>query len=179
MPDRRDHSRKGNNEMKSHNKQSWAVLVFFVGATPGHAQSLPPAPTVQVIAVPDGGNVQASGNGFSSLDLGHVSWAHDNQQWGLTHRKDNFSFNLTTKIGVRADCGAAGAGRLASIRAFLNQPDPHYRVLLDGATLGSSPIFINALPCGSTSEHTFGVSVPVTAPAGPLNVMMVFEVRLQ
>ena len=164
-------------------QKGWVAIGFLGGVLSGHAQPPPPAPvvspTVRIVAVPDGADVQAPGGGFSSLDLGHVSWARDSQPWGVSRRKDPSSFGLVTRIGLQVDCGTAGAGRTVSVRASLDRQDPHHGILLDGAAMGPSPMGMSAMPCGSTAEHTLEITIPVTAPAGPLSVTLVFEVNLQ
>src|SRR5216683_5398555 len=122
-------------------------------------------PVVQAVALPTGANVQAAGSGLGSLNLGHVSWAHQSQTFGTNHKKDKNSFTLTTKVGLRLDCSAADAGRMATLSALLQQSDSRYSILLDGVRLSQSPAVVSpAVSCGSTGEHSFQVDVPVTAP---------------
>jgi len=138
------------------------------------------APVVEVIALPTGAAVQAAGAGFGALGLGHVSWASQKSQSGVTQVKDESSFSITTRVGLRLDCPRADAGRRASIAAVLDQLEARYVVSIDQITLSTAPVIISPIAsCGSTTLHTFSVKVPVSASAGPIAANVRFQVTLQ
>ncbi|HML17080.1 MAG TPA: hypothetical protein VK419_08640 [Bryobacteraceae bacterium] len=140
----------------------------------------PATPTVEVVASPNGATVQAATEGFGSMNLGHISWASQNTQFGLTHTKDGTSFTIATSLGLRLDCPVVDSGRRASITAGLQQVDPRYTVSLDQITLSTAPTMITSLvACGATTQHTLQVRVPVTASAGPIDANVNFQVTLQ
>jgi hypothetical protein len=114
------------------------------------------------------------------MNLGHISWAPKNATLGLTQTKDSSSFSITTGVSLRLDCPAADAGRRASVRAFVQQVDSRYVISLDGTALSTAPALIDPMTfCGSTTQHTFVVRVPVSSPAGPVGANIGFQVTLQ
>lgn len=140
----------------------------------------PAAPVVEVVAAPAGAIVQAAGAGFGMLGLGHIGWTSQNQQFGVTHTKNDKSFTITTAVGLFLSCPTTDTGRRASISAALQQPDPRYVVSLDEVTLSTAPTTISALTsCGSTTQHTLSVKVPTSASAGSINANVGFQVTLR
>lgn len=138
------------------------------------------APVVEVVALPTGAPVRASGAGFGALGLGHVSWSSQRPSYGVTQVKDQNSFSITTRVGLRLDCPRADAGRRASIAAVLDQFETRYAVSIDQIALSATPAIISPLvSCGSTTQHTFSVKVPVSASAGPIDANVRFQVTLQ
>src|SRR5689334_4232216 len=111
---------------------SWLILAVLSATLASRAQRLPAVPAanslvappgIQFVVLPGGANVQMAGVGIASLNLGHIAWAQNSRSWGVTHKKDKYSFTLTTSIGLRLDCGADNAGRLALVSVFLRESD--------------------------------------------------------
>ena len=167
------------------------MAVGLLGALNSEAQAVPAASAalasnllsalvVQVMASGAGANVRATGSGFGSVDLGHVSWSKPPQAEGVTYTKDQSSFTMATRIGLHVGCSASDAGRLASVSAFVQQAGSTYVILLDGVKMSLSPaVVMAAADCGSTTQHWLQLQVPVTAPAGPINPSLGFGVVLR
>lgn len=120
------------------------------------------------------------GAGQGSLDLGHLQWAQQTSSDGLTHKKDSNSFSISTNVGLRLDCPVSDTGRIGTVTAMLQQPDSRFTVFLDGTKMTLSPSILNsAMLCGSTTQHSFQIQVPITAPAGPISPNLIFQVTLR
>jgi hypothetical protein len=168
--------------------KSYAIAAALGAALTANAQPVRQTPTpapvisprVQAVALPTGANVQAAGSGFGSLNLGHVSWAHQTQAFGTSHKKDKQSFSVSTKIGLRLECSAADTGRIVSVAASLQQSDSRFNIAIDGVRLSTSPaVFSPSVLCGTTGEHTVEIGVPVTAAPGPISPSLIFQVTLR
>lgn len=138
-----------------------------------------PGPAIQVVTLPGGAGAQSSGAGWSAMGRRDDSGAGATNTGGMREPRDKSSRTLTTKIGLVLDCGAGTAGRLAAMRAFLDQSEPGYKIVLDGVSLTrSAQVMPSPLTCGAISEHSLEVHVP-TAAAAPISPSLNFEVTLQ
>src|SRR5580658_6878553 len=97
---------------------SLRIVVLCGGPAIGWSQTavslLPTTPMVEVVASPVGATVQATGTGFGSLGFGHVAWASQTSQFGVSHTKNGSSFSITTNVGLLLACSAADQGHRAS-----------------------------------------------------------------
>jgi hypothetical protein len=163
------------------------AILYSAAIRPGQSQTHPVAgapvyspPVIQAVAVSSGANIRAGGAGQGWLDLGHLMWAPPNAMPGLTHKKDSRSFSIATSFALRLDCAAADIGRSGAATASLQQSDARYIVFVDGIQMTPAPAMVSAaMLCGSTTQHSFEVHVPVTAAAGPISPNLVFEVTLR
>lgn len=138
------------------------------------------APVVQAVAAPTGANLQAAGAGQGWLDLGHLMWAQPNPTYGLARKKDPGSFSVSTGFGLLLDCPPSDHGRSGIVKASLQQSDIRYSVFLDGVKMTASPAIVGAaVLCGSTTQHSFELQVPVQAQAGPIYPNLLFQVALR
>jgi hypothetical protein len=158
-----------------------AQAVFGWSQTPvSQSPATLAVPIVEVVSSPVGAAVLAAGTGYGSLGLGHIGWVTPNTAFGVTHSKTSNSFSMTTKLALLLSCPAADAGRRASIAAVLQQPDHRYVVSLDETTLSTAPVVISVITtCGSTTQHTLSINVPVSSTAGPINANLSFQVTLK
>ena len=79
---------------------------------------------------------------------------------------------LTVRIGQTSE----EARGTATLRAFLQAPDPYCTIRLDGIVLGTAPRVIAAnAPIGIAVTHRLEVEVPVTAPEGTVASTITFE----
>ena len=66
--------------------------------------------------------------------------------------------------------------RTATLRAYLETPDPHATIRVDGVILTTTPIVIQRnVPLGAAITHRLEIEVPLTAPEGPLAAAIGWE----
>jgi hypothetical protein len=140
----------------------------------------PSAPSIQVVAAPDGAGLRTSQGSFGALDLGRVSWAQDPAAWGLHRTKAKDSFTVTTHFGLRLDCNPADSTRHGLVSAFLQQASQLLNFSVDGRGMTLSPAVISAAAtCGLTTEHQLDITIPTSAPPGPIAMNLGFQATLR
>jgi hypothetical protein len=101
------------------------------------------------------------------LDAGPIVWRGGKRRTTITTR------TVAMRIG-RASREARGT---ATLRAFLETPDPRAIVRIDGITLGAAPRVIERhAPIGIATTHRIEIEVPVSAPDGALAASIGWEV---
>lgn len=93
--------------------------------------------------------------------------------WRGAKRKTLVTRTVVLRIG-RASREALGT---ATLRAFLETPDPRAQVRVDGILLGAAPRVVRRhAPIGIATTHRIEIEVPVSAPEGPLATSIGWEV---
>ncbi len=101
------------------------------------------------------------------IEVGTISWSGGRKRVTVT----------TRKFGVRIGRPSREARGTATLRAFLETPDPRATIRIDGIVLGAAPVVIAAhAPIGIDVTHTLEIEIPVTAPEGPLAAAIGWEV---
>ncbi|HYH08763.1 MAG TPA: hypothetical protein VEK11_17045 [Thermoanaerobaculia bacterium] len=101
------------------------------------------------------------------VDAGVIVWRGGKRRTTVTAR------TVTMRIG-RASREARGT---ATLRAFLETPDPRAAVRVDGILLGAAPRVIQRhAPVGIATTHRIEIEVPVSASEGPLAASIGWEV---
>lgn len=101
------------------------------------------------------------------LDAGPIVWRGGTRKTTITTR------TVTLRIG-RASREARGT---ATLRAFLETPDPRATIRVDGITLTTAPRVIeHHAPIGIAVTHRIEIEVPVSAPEGALAASIGWEV---
>lgn len=100
------------------------------------------------------------------VDAGTI--AHkDSRDWRVTR--------TTQDIAVRID-SASATSRRAILRASLSNADASYTIRIDGITLRSLPVVIDArAEIGAMTPHRIEIEVPASAPEGALLTSIVWE----
>jgi hypothetical protein len=93
------------------------------------------------------------------LDAGTAAWKGGRRRTTV----------ITRSFAVRIGGPSREARGTATLRAFLETPDPRATMRIDGIVLGTAPVVIHHhAPIGVAVAHTLEIEVPVTAPDGPL-----------
>ena len=101
------------------------------------------------------------------LDAGQIVWLGERRGVTTTTR------TVLLRIG-RASREVRGT---ATLRAFLETPDPRATVRVDGVVLGAAPRVVQRhAPIGVAVTHRIEIEVPVSAPEGPLAASIGWEV---
>lgn len=101
------------------------------------------------------------------VDAGTISWRGGNRKSTVTRRT----------FGVRIGPESREARGTATLRAYLETPDPHATIRIDGVLLGTTPQVIQRnAPIGIAVMHRLEIEVPVTAPEGTLAAAIGWEV---
>jgi len=80
-------------------------------------------------------------------------------------------------VGIRIDGSGRSMQGTATLRAHLEDADPRYSIRIDGITLGSAPLLIDArVPIGAVVPHRIEIDVPVTAAEGLLTASIRWDV---
>jgi hypothetical protein len=83
---------------------------------------------------------------------------------------------ITRSFGVRIGRPSREVRGTATLRAFLETPDPRATIRIDGIVLGTAPVVIqHHAPIGVVVTHKLEIEVPVTAPDGPLAASIGWE----
>lgn len=123
-----------------------------------------PPPSLSLTFVASG----AAGTGV--VDAGTMSWRGGRERFTVTTR------TVTVRIGPASP---EARGR-ATLRAFLETPDPHATIRIDGIVLGTAPRVIRrGAPIGIPFTHRLEIEVPVSAPEGPLAATIGWEVTTE
>ena len=108
--------------------------------------------------------------GTGVVDAGTMSWRGGRERFTVTTR------TVTVRIGPASP---EARGR-ATLRAFLETPDPHATIRIDGIVLGTAPRVIRrGAPIGIPFTHRLEIEVPVSAPEGPLAATIGWEVTTE
>lgn len=101
------------------------------------------------------------------VDAGPIVWRGGRRKTTIATR------TVTMRIG-RASREARGT---ATLRAFLETPDPRATVRIDGITLTAAPRIVQRhAPIGIATTHRIEIEVPVSAPDGALAASIGWEV---
>lgn len=111
------------------------------------------------------------GSSSSIVDAGAISWKGGRRRVTVTKKK----------FGVRIGRPSREARGTATLRAFLETPDPRATIRIDGILVsGSAPVVIeHHAPVGITVTHVLEIEIPVTAPDGPLAATIGWEVTTE
>jgi hypothetical protein len=111
--------------------------------------------------------IESGRGGTAVLDAGTISWSGGRKRVSVTTR------NFAVRIGP----ASREAHGTATLRAFLETPDPHATIRIDGIVLGSAPRVIqHHAPIGIAVTHRLEIEVPLNAPEGALNATIGWEV---
>lgn len=160
------------------------LLAAGLAAGADRAHPLPPwiasasgrsQPTVTVLPAPSGAALQSDAAGGASLNLGQVAYySGGHLAPGVSAKKNHTALVLSSRFGLRVDCGAGSRSSLAEVTISLADIDPSYTVSVDGVKLSPVPS-VTVLRCGSVTEHKVEIEVPKTRPAGPLGSAITFS----
>jgi len=156
-------------------KRSFAVVAALLAlASPTHAdrrRAVAPmdagAVSLQFSDVAAGdGSLTAAGND-AWLEIGTIS-KRDARSRGI-HVRREFALRVVRASGV-----SFGTAR---VTVRLQTWDGRETVLLDGRALTTAPLLIDpSVVIGATVVHRLDIEVPDSAPAGPINASVVWEV---
>lgn len=147
-------------------------LLLFFCFTPAlqaggrqRAVAVPPPSDALSLTFLDHGRATAA-----AVDAGTISWSGGRRPYAVTTR----TFSL--RIGPESP---EARGR-ATLRAFLETPDPNVTIRIDGITLGTAPRVIrHHAPIGIALTHRLEIEVPVTAPDGTMAARIGWEVTTE
>ena len=104
------------------------------------------------------------------VDAGTMTWKGGKRRVTVT----------TKRFGIRIGRPSREARGTATLRAFLETPDPRATIRIDGILIGAAPVTIDRhAPIGVTASHTITIEIPVTAPDGPLAATIGWEVTTE
>lgn len=104
------------------------------------------------------------------VDAGTISWRGGRKQYSVT----------TRTFGVRIGNATREARGTATLRAYLETPDPHAVIRVNGILLGATPRVIQRnAPIGIAVTHRLEIAVPVSAPEGTLAATIGWEVTTE
>lgn len=145
-----------------------ALTLFVVPSLPaaGRRRAVAP-PTVQETLSIAFVDVPAE-----TLDVGTLAWSRQRGRKGATTTRRTF--------GLRIGRPSREARGTATLRAFLETADPRAIVKLNGIVLGTQPIVIDRFaPIGVTTTHRLEIEVPTSAPDGPLDMSIGWDVTTE
>ncbi len=106
----------------------------------------------------------------AAVDAGTIAWRGGRKQSSTT----------TRTFGIRIGNPTREGRGTATLRAYLETPDPHATIRVDGILLGSTPRVIQRnAPIGIAVTHRLEIEVPVTAPEGTLAAAIGWEVTTE
>lgn len=83
-------------------------------------------------------------------------------------------------VNVRIAGSTSDARGTATLRAYLETPDPRATIRIDGIVLGATPAIVQrGVPIGANVPHRLEIEVPVSAPEGPLAASIGWEVTTE
>jgi hypothetical protein len=101
------------------------------------------------------------------VDAGTISWRGGRKQYSVT-------------VAIRIGKATREARGTATLRAYLETPDPHAAIRVDGILLGATPRVIQRnAPIGIAMNHRLEIEVPVSAPEGTLAATIGWEVTTE
>jgi hypothetical protein len=105
--------------------------------------------------------------GASVVDAGTFVWRGGSKRSVVT----------TRRVSMRIGEPSAESRGTATVRAYLETADPYATIRIDGVTLTNAPRIIQSnAPIGIAFAHRLEIEVPVTAPEGPLQASIAWEV---
>lgn len=105
--------------------------------------------------------------GAAMVDAGTIVW----------HGGSKRSVVTTRRVSMRIGDASRESRGTATVRAYLETPDPRATIRIDGITLTNAPRIIHAnAPIGIAFTQRVEIEVPVTAPEGPLQATIAWEV---
>ncbi len=137
----------------------------------------PPGPPVLTISpASSGAFIQSYSGGSASMDLGRFSYFGAMPAAGTSLQKSAGSLVISTRFLLTVNCPGKNSST-ADIAVFLADASSQPVFFLDGIRLShvSQPLTVSQ-PCGSSTEHTLEMTVPATAPAGPIAETLNFTV---
>jgi hypothetical protein len=118
----------------------------------------------RVMAVPPPTSLSMTFMNGPVLDAGSFSYRGGRRQAAVTTR------TFTIRIG---EPGARGT---ATLRGFLETPDPRSTVRVNGIVLTAAPaVILRHVPLGVAIDYRLELEVPLTAAGGPLNTSIGWE----
>ncbi len=125
--------------------------------------------SITFLRLADGAPLQAHGIGQGILSLGTVSSMPHPSQAGAKIQRQDGSFVVSTRLGLRIDLSAPSRAGSATVSAYLLSLDPLRSVWLDGVRLTIVPGVVSGhLAYGSVTEHILKIVVSNSAPPGEL-----------
>lgn len=104
------------------------------------------------------------------VDAGTISWRGGRRRYSVTAR------TFAMRIGAES----REARGTATVRAFLETPDPHATIRIDGVVLGAAPRIIQRnAPVGIAVTHRLEIEVPVSAPEGAIAANIGWEITTE
>lgn len=104
------------------------------------------------------------------LDAGTIAWSGGRRAVSIT----------TRTFALRIGPASREARGTATLRAFLETPDPNATIRIDGIPLGTTPRVIqHHAPIGIAVTHRIEIEVPVSAPEGAVGVAVGWEVSTE
>ena len=105
-----------------------------------------------------------------AVDAGTIAWR------GGRTRSATAARTVTLRIGEPLP----GLRGTATVRAFVETFDPHCMIRIDGVPLTTAPRIIRRhAPVGVAFTHRIEIEVPVTAPDGPLQASIAWDVTTE
>lgn len=112
-------------------------------------------------------------NGHAStaiVDAGTISWRGGRRRYSVTART----------FAMRIGAASREARGTATVRAFLETPDPHATIRIDGIVLGATPRIVQRnAPIGIAVTHRLEIEVPVSAPEGAVAANIGWEITTE
>jgi hypothetical protein len=107
--------------------------------------------------------ITASGSGRDGvIDTGAVSY-------GTNGRTKQRAAVITREFDIRIDRSSGETYGTATVRAFLETSDSRNEYRLDGVSLGTAPLVVDARAAfGTPRRHRLEIIVPADAPEGPI-----------
>lgn len=111
--------------------------------------------------------IESGRSSTAVVDAGTISWRGGRKQSTVT----------TRTFGVRIGPESRESRGTATLRAYLEAPDPHATIRIDGVLLGTTPRVVQRnAPIGIAVTHKLEIEVPVTAPEGVVAASIGWEV---
>jgi hypothetical protein len=138
-------------------------------AIPSHAQPDRETTSITFLTAPNGSPVHSLGSDQGELNLGSFSYSPRADVNGAEIRRQNESFIVTTRFGMRIGLANSHSAGTATVSAFLLSPNPSRTVWVDGVRLSMTPGIIGRqVSYGAISEHVLKIAVPISMPAGQI-----------
>lgn len=101
------------------------------------------------------------------VDAGTMSWQGSRPDVTVT----------TRSVAMRIGPATPEARGTATVRAFLETPDPHCSIRVNGVLLTGIPQIVRRqAPIGITNSYRIEIAVPTSAPEGPLQTSIGWEI---
>jgi hypothetical protein len=123
--------------------------------------------SITFLTVTNGAPVQLVGSGQSILNLGSLSNIARLDEHGVQIQPQDYSFVVSTRVGLRVDQSNSSRDRTATVSAYLLSPDPVRTVSVDGVQLSTTPgIIARRVSYGAITEHVLKIVVSTSTPPG-------------